>query len=127
MTESKGTMIGIRVSEEEKELLTQEANKIGMSLSQYVRYKALGEDSAGENQQKTANEFLDKHIAKMSRLIVDGWVHTKAMALNNLSKEQKEDAHQMSLSEFEKMGVTKWEERYGEKTPRINKENKKDD
>ena len=118
MTESKGTMIGIRVSEEEKELLAQESNKLGMSLSQYVRYKVLEEDKEVENQQKTAEEFLDKYIAKMSRLIIDGWVHTKAMALNNLSKEQKDDAHQMSLSEFKKMGVTKWEEKYGEKTAR---------
>jgi flagellar motor component MotA len=93
-----------------------------MSLSQYVRYKALGEDKVEENQQKTADEFLNKYIAKMSRLIVDGWVHTKAMALNNLSEAQQEDAHQMSLSEFEKMGVSKWEEKYGEKTPKINKE-----
>ena len=121
MTESKGTMIGIRVSEEEKELLAQESNKLGMSLSQYVRYKVLEEDKEVENQQKTAEEFLDKYIAKMSRLIIDGWVHTKAMALNNLSKEQEEDAHQMSLSEFKKMGVAKWEEKYGEKTPRVNK------
>ena len=121
MTESKGTMIGIRVSEEEKGLLTQESNKLGMSLSQYVRYKVLEEDKEVENQQKTAEEFLDKYIAKMSRLIIDGWVHTKAMALNNLSKEQEEDAHQMSLSEFKKMGVAKWEEKYGEKTPRVNK------
>ena len=127
MAESKGTMIGIRVSEEEKELLTQEAGKLGMSLSQYVRYKALEEDSVKENQQKTVNEFLDKYIAKMSRLIIDGWVHTKAMALNNLSKEQKEDAHQMSLSEFKKMGVAKWEEKYGEKTARINKEDNRND
>ena len=122
MAESKESRLTIRFNEIEKELLTQEAGKLGMSLSQYVRYKALEEDSVKENQQKTANEFLDKYIAKISRLIIDGWVHTKAMALNNLSKEQEEDAHQMSLSEFKKMGVAKWEEKYGEKTPRINKE-----
>lgn len=127
MAESKGTMIGIRVSEEEKELLTQEANKIGMSLSQYVRYKALEEDEAEENQQKTANEFLDKYIAKMSRLIIDGYFHVKAMSLNNLSKEQKDDAVQMSYKEFDKMGIAKWEEKYGEKTPRTNNDDKKDD
>ena len=127
MAESKGTMIGIRVSEEEKELLTQEANKIGMSLSQYVRYKALEEDEAEENQQKTANEFLDKYIAKMSRLIIDGYFHVKAMSLNNLSKEQKDDAVQMSYKEFVKMGIAKWEEKYGEKTPRTNNDDKKDD
>ena len=113
MAESKESRLTIRFNEIEKELLTQEAGKLGMSLSQYVRYKALEEDSVKENQQKTANEFLDKYIAKMSRLIIDGWVHTKAMALNNLSKEQKEDAHQMSLGEFKKMGVAKWEEKYG--------------
>ena len=122
MTESKESRLTIRFNEIERELLTQEANKIGMSLSQYVRYKALEEDKVEENQQKTADEFLNKYIAKMSRLITDGWVHTKAMALNNLSKEQQEDAHQMSLSEFEKMGISKWEEEYGEKTPKINKE-----
>jgi hypothetical protein len=127
MAESKGTMIGIRVSEEEKELLTQEANKIGMSLSQYVRYKALEEDEAEENQQKTANEFLDKYVAKMSRLIIDGYFHVKAMSLNNLSKEQKDDAVQMSYKEFDKMGIAKWEEKYGEKTPRTNNDDKKDD
>jgi uncharacterized protein (DUF1778 family) len=121
MTESKGTTITIRISGEEKGLLAEEANNLGMSLSEYVRYKALEEDKVVESQQKTAEEFLDKYIAKMSRLIIDGWVHTKAMALNNLSKEQEEDAHQMSLSEFKKMGVTKWEEKYGEKTPRANK------
>jgi len=127
MAESKGTMIGIRVSEEEKELLTQEAGKLGMSLSQYVRYKALEEDSVKENQQKTVNEFLDKYIAKMSRLIIDGYFHVKAMSLNNLSKEQKNDAVQMSYKEFDKMGIAKWEEKYGEKTPRINKEDNRND
>jgi len=127
MAESKGTMIGIRVSEEEKELLTQEAGKLGMSLSQYVRYKALEEDSVKENQQKTVNEFLDKYIAKMSRLIIDGYFHVKAMSLNNLSKEQKNDAVQMSYKEFDKIGIAKWEEKYGEKTPRINKEDNRND
>jgi len=127
MAESKESRLTIRFNEIEKELLTQEAGKLGMSLSQYVRYKALEEDSVKENQQKTVNEFLDKYIAKMSRLIIDGYFHVKAMSLNNLSKEQKNDAVQMSYKEFDKMGIAKWEEKYGEKTPRINKEDNRND
>ena len=70
---------------------------------------------------------MDKYIAKMSRLIIDGYFHVKAMSLNNLSKEQKDDAVQMSYKEFDKMGIAKWEEKYGEKTPRTNNDDKKDD
>ena len=38
MAESKESRLTIRFNEIEKELLTQEASKLGMSLSQYVRY-----------------------------------------------------------------------------------------
>lgn len=122
MTESKGTMIGIRVSGEEKELLTDEANKLGLSLSQYIRYRALEDDAVNrEGTQKTPEEFLDKHIARIARLIVDSWVHIKAMSLNNLSEAQKDNAHAAAIREIKKMGVAKWEEEYGERTPKDTK------
>ena len=127
MAESKGTMIGIRVSEDEKELLTQEANKIGMSLSQYVRYKALEEYQVEENQQKTADEFLEKYLTKISRMIIDGYINIKALTHKQLTEEENDAALKISYKEFDEMGIAKWEEKYGEKTPKINKEDKKDD
>ena len=121
MAESKGTIIGIRVSSEEKELLTEEATALGLSLSQYMRYKVLEEDSKTINQQKSAHEFLDKHMAKMARMIIDGWVHTKAMMENNLSDEQKRSAADASAKEIARMGIKKYEEKYGQKTPKDSK------
>ena len=116
MTESKESRITIRFNEMEKEFLTEEANKLGLSLSQYIRYKALEEDTKEMNQQKTADEFFEKNISKLTRMIIDSWVHTKAMCLNNLSKAQREDAHNMSMNEIKKTGVAKYEEKYGERT-----------
>lgn len=116
MTENKGS-ITIRISQEEKELLTDEANKLGLSLSQYIRFKALEEGAGNEERtQKTADEFLEKHIARIARLIVDSWVHIKAMSLNSLSEAQKDNAHAAVVREIKKMGIAKWEEKYGEKT-----------
>ena len=86
MTESKESRLTIRFNEIEKELLTQEANKIGMSLSQYVRYKSLEEDKVEENQQKTADEFLEKYLTKLSTMIIDGYINIKALTHKQLTE-----------------------------------------
>ncbi len=116
MVKSKESRVTIRFNEVEKEMLTEEANKLAMSLSQYVRYKALDEGIKEISLQKTPDEFFEKHISRMARLIVDGWVHIKAMSLNNLSEEQKQNAQNASAREIKKMGVAKWEEEYGRRT-----------
>ena len=113
MNESKESRVTIRFNEAEKELLTEEANKIGMSLSQYVRYKALEEDFLhGESKEpnKASSEFLEKHIAKMARVIIDGYFHIKALAYNQLSEEESNEALELAYKEIEKMGISKRKE-----------------
>ena len=127
MAESKESRLTIRFNDIEKELLTQEANKIGMSLSQYVRYKALEEDKVEGDQQKTADEFLEKYLTKISRMIIDGYINIKALTHKQLTEEENDAALKISYKEFDEMGIAKWEEKYGETTPKINKEDKKDD
>lgn len=113
MSESKGTLVAFRITEDEKDLLTEEANKIGMSLSQYVRYKALEENVAQDSQKepnKASSEFLEKHIAKMARVIIDGYFHIKALAYNQLSEEESNEALELAYKEIEKMGISKRKE-----------------
>ena len=125
MTESKESRVTIRFNEEEKELLTQEAEKLGMHLSHYVRYRALNEDKVKTDEQKSTAEFLEKYMAKLSRMLIDGYYNIKALTLKELSDEERDEALELSYKEFDTMGIAKWKERYGERTIKINNENSK--
>lgn len=113
MTESKELRVNIRLSEVEKSLLTQEGKNLGMTLSQYIRYKALDEESKEDSSQKTSLEFIEKHLAKMTRIIIDGYFTTKAIGCKQLSEEDIKVVAKESYSEFDSMGITKGEEKYG--------------
>ena len=127
MTESKGTTITMRISEEEKELLTQDGEKLGMSLSQYIRYKLLEEDKASADGQKSVAEYLEKYMAKLSRMLIDSYSNIKALAYKELSTEERDEALRMSYKEFDTMGIAKWKEQYGVKTIKTNDQNNKDE
>ena len=127
MTESKGTIIAIRISEEEKELLTKECGKLGMSLSQYIRYKMLEEDKAGDDGQKSTTEYLEKHMTKFSRMMIDAYYNIKALAVKELSDEEIDEVLELVHEEFDTMGITKGKERYGVRTIKTNDQNNKDE
>jgi hypothetical protein len=127
MAELKGIVISIRINEEEKELLTQEGEKLGMSLSQYVRYKALDEDNAKVDRSKCTTEFLEKHMAKLSRILIDGYFNIKALTHKELSDEERDEVLELSHKEFDTMGIVKWKERYGEKTIKTNDQDNEDE
>ena len=113
MTESKELRITTRFNEIEEELLNNKAEKIGMTLSQYIRYKVLDEESEQDSSQKTSLEFIEKHLAKMTRIIIDGYFTTKAIGCKQLSEEDIKVVAKESYSEFDSMGITKGEEKYG--------------
>ena len=118
MTDSKESRVNIRLSEPEKELLDHRAKELGMTLSQYVRYKALEEDSIKHNKQgkRGAIEFLDKHIAKLSRIIIDGYFCTKAMAVRQLNEEEKQAVSESGLKQYKELGIIKEKEEYGKQS-----------
>lgn len=127
MTESKGTIIAIRISEEEKELLTQEAEKLGMSLSQYIRYRMLEEGKASADGQKRVAEYLEKHMTKLSRMMIDAYYNIKALAVKELSDEEIDEIVELVHEEFDTMGIAKGKERYGVRTIKTNDQNYKDE
>ena len=114
MAKPKG-LIAIRLTESEKEGLERKAKDLGMTLSQYVRYKVLEDDSMQYNEQREqgAMEFLDKHIGKLSRIIIDGYFCTKAMAVNQLNEEEKKIISKSGLKQYKELGIVKGKERHG--------------
>ena len=108
-------------------MLTKEGEKLGMSLSHYIRYRALEEDKAGADGQKNTAEYLEKHMTKLSRMLIDGYYNIKALAYKELSKEEKDGVLETSHREFDTMGIAKWKEQYGVKTIKTNDQNNKDE
>ena len=55
-------------------------------------------------------------------MIIDGYINIKALTHKQLTEEENDEALKISYKEFDEMGIAKWEEKYGEKTLKINKE-----
>ena len=127
MTESKELKVSIRFNNEEKELLTTECGKLGMSLSQYIRYKMLEEDKVCDDGQKSVAEYLEKHMTKLSRMMIDAYYNIKALAVKELSDEEIDEIVELVHEEFDTMEIAKGKERYGVRTIKTNDQNYKDE
>ena len=108
MVKSKEYKITVRVNEEEKEFLDSQAEKKAMSTSQYVRYIVLNEklDKKDSTENRSIN-LLDKNIAKLTRMFIDGYFCTKAMATNQLTDKDAKIIEKARAELYKEFGIEK--------------------
>lgn len=107
MSKSKELRISIRFSEEEAERLEEKAKDHCMTLSQYIRYKADDEGVPKKSKQPYCIEFLDKNLPMITRVILDGYFHIRALARQKLDDKDYEEIGKETHIEFKKMGILK--------------------
>lgn len=108
MNKSKGTMLAIRLTDQEKEKLEKRAKDNCMVLSQYIRYKVLEwEDVPKKSKQPYCIEFLNKNLPMITRVILDGYFHIRALARQKLDEEDYEEIRKETHIEFKKLGILK--------------------
>ena len=107
MNKSKEIKISIRFSEEEIEQLEGKAKDHCMTLSQYIRYKADDEGVLKKSKQPYCIEFLNKNLPMITRVILDGYFHIRALARQKLDDEDYEEIGKETHIEFKKLGILK--------------------
>ena len=108
MNESKEVRITIRLSIEENEWLEKSAKEQGMSLSRYIRYRALEDREEGqENQQPYYAEFLNKNLPLLTRVLFDTYYHTRALARISLDDETFKEIEEQNAIDFKNLKIEK--------------------
>lgn len=83
-------VIIVRFSDEEKKRIKDEAANACMSINQYIKYKVF-----------------DSHSSLLTRIAISGYMHTRALGLKHLSKQEIERIDKESEEEFQKLGIQK--------------------
>ena len=104
MTKPKEYKVTIRINQEEKKLLELEADRNAMTLSQYVRFISLAKSEESKNN---SIEFLNKNISKLTRMFIDGYFCTKAIARNQLTDEEADIVNKNRAKQFQELGIDK--------------------
>jgi|GEM_PF-3249552 hypothetical protein len=108
MNDAKDNIVTIRLTNEEKATLEQEAKLHGLRLSHYVRYKVLELQEKGvKKQEQTSSSiaFLDQHLHLLTRVILNGYFHTIKLADNQLSEEELAEAEEEALKVINHLGI----------------------
>ena len=97
-----------RVSEEEKKLIEQKAKERCMSINQYTRYKVFEyEELESVENERYALKFLNKNLPMITRIILDGYFHVRALARQNLTEEDYKEINEEEEIEFKRLGIKK--------------------
>lgn len=112
MTESKGTVITIRVTEDEKEILDEFSKSRGLSISEYVRNKAFegideGNDIKNNDNIKPSFVFNEKQSKKLARMIVDGYYYTRLIGSKVADKEERDTIDEISFEVINELNIQK--------------------
>jgi Family of unknown function (DUF6290) len=110
MSDAKDNIVTIRLSNEEKALIEQEAKLHSLSLSQYVRYKILElQETTQQAVSQTAPsiKFLDEHLPLLARVLLDGYFHIIKIAERALPPEAIEEAENDALEVINRLGIAK--------------------
>ena len=110
MSKSKGTLVAIRLSDNEKEQLEKCSKEACMSLSQYIRYKALEEREDTQEKQPYYVEFLNNNLPLITRVLLDTHYHIMAMSRRKLSNEDYEEIKELTGIQFKKLKIEKPQE-----------------
>lgn len=92
---SSENMITIRLSKEEKENIAQNAKAHFMSLNQYVKFKLFEEND------------LFKHVPLMMRIMINGYMHVRALGIKHLTTDELNKINKDSQEEFGKLHIQK--------------------
>ncbi len=85
-------IISIRLTEEEKHILEKLAQKENISISQYVKNKALNSLDAVPKCEITDHNNIqsqDVNWQELAKIILDGYIHIKALGTKSLTKEDE--------------------------------------
>ena len=108
MSKPKEYKITVRMIEKERGFLDCKTQEKAMSASQYLRYIALNEKQDKKDTIKNGSiNFLDKNIAKLTRMFIDSYFCTKAMATKQLTDEDAEIVKKTRAELYKEFGIEK--------------------
>ncbi len=84
--------VSIRFSEEEAIALEVFAKKENISISQYVKNKALNSSDTApkcETQDHSATQSQYVNWPELAKIILDGYIHIKALGTKSLAEEDE--------------------------------------
>ena len=115
MNTEKSIYMGIRSNLEEKKLVESDAASMGLSLSEYIRYKLITErtqrsDSSahGEKQNSTLKslDFLEENYKDLARMIFSTQIAVNTLASCLLTKDNYDIVNKLYDEAFDLYGVT---------------------
>ena len=113
--ESKSTLVGVRVTEDEKMILEEMSKSCGMSLSQYLRFRLFENIESAENNTKSTDNisslfiFDEMKAEKLGRMIVDGYFNVRALSAKLLTEKERKVAEEITYEQIDELGIPKKE------------------
>lgn len=114
MSKIKIHNINLRVTNEEKTLLVQNAKKYHMSLSHYIRYKILLNTNLQQDLKELNNndyidsiQWLNSNYKTIARLIITGYVKISAVTDAQCSETTLQMIEKKAIKLHKKLNVIK--------------------
>jgi hypothetical protein len=113
MTESKKEVVSVRYDLDERKGLEKKADKLCMSLSEYIRYRSLETEehindykpSAKSTEESRALKFLEYNLPLLYRLLVKSTIKIEHLAMEQLSDDKFNEAQKIEYRIIKDLGV----------------------
>jgi hypothetical protein len=113
MTESKKEVVSVRYDLDERKGLEKKADKLCMSLSEYIRYRSLETEdhindykpSGKSTEESRALKFLEYNLPLLFRLVIKATIKAEQLAIKQLSDSDFQEAQKQEYEIIKRLGI----------------------